>query len=50
MFQSNFLSISCNEVDDWDDYDYDNDEDEDEDDHFDDDDLDDEEFSLHCKQ
>ena len=38
-FQSNFLSISCNEVDDWDDYDYDNDEDED--DHCDDDDLDD---------
>ena len=37
MFQSNFLSISCNEVDDWDDYDYD----EDEDDHYDDDDLDD---------
>ena len=38
MFQSNFLSISCDEVDDWDDYDYD----EDEDDHYDDDDLDDE--------
>ena len=37
MFQSNFLSTSCNEVDDWDDYDYD----EDEDDHYDDDDLDD---------